>query len=418
MKLARLALTLLMIAPSVALAQVRINEVAWMGTAENANDEWIELFNDGTDDVSLDGWTLSDGDTLSVTLSGVLFAGAYGVLERTDDDTVPGVSAFLIYTGALGNDGRTLTLSRADGSTEDRVVGGDAWTNIGGDNETKATAQRTASGWTTAAPTPGERNEAEEVAAAPEPEPEVTLSRSRGSGGGTTAPRAQKPVRPAPPPELSLGLDAPKTAYVGQPVSFTANATGLPKPILDSLVYTWNFGDTDAGAGRTVTHTYAYPGEYVAVVDAAYGKHDEMMRKDVTVLPVSLSLSRTASGDIELKNTASYEEDLGGFSLGGFTFPKYSFVKGKGTLIVPTAKVGTRGPVSLRDTRGVAIASLSTSPQRSFITKANARISEPIAEANLEVVAPASTTVIRIGNATTEEKLGFFARFYSMLFGS
>ena len=37
-----------------------INEIAWMGTTENANNEWIELKNISNSDINLNGWQLID----------------------------------------------------------------------------------------------------------------------------------------------------------------------------------------------------------------------------------------------------------------------------------------------------------------------------------------------------------------------
>jgi hypothetical protein len=50
---------------------VVISEIAWMGTTNSANDEWIELFNNTSSDVDLAGWQLirSDGAPI-ILLSG------------------------------------------------------------------------------------------------------------------------------------------------------------------------------------------------------------------------------------------------------------------------------------------------------------------------------------------------------------
>src|SRR3989304_7301721 len=81
---------------------VLINEVAWAGTRASANDEWIELYNPGPAPVPLSGWTLTDQNDISIELAGVLDAGAYFLLERTDDRTVSGIPADLIYTRRPG----------------------------------------------------------------------------------------------------------------------------------------------------------------------------------------------------------------------------------------------------------------------------------------------------------------------------
>ncbi|MCR4404508.1 MAG: PKD domain-containing protein [Candidatus Acetothermia bacterium] len=95
---------------------VVINEVAWMGTAASTYDEWIELYNNTDHDIDLTGWELEAADgTPSITLSGIIPAKGYFLLERTDDNTVSDISADQIYgndgtTWALKNDGEALFL--------------------------------------------------------------------------------------------------------------------------------------------------------------------------------------------------------------------------------------------------------------------------------------------------------------------
>jgi phosphatidylserine/phosphatidylglycerophosphate/cardiolipin synthase-like enzyme len=91
--------------------EVVISEIAWMGTTDSYTDEWIELYNNTGSPIDLTGWSLSAIDgTPAITLSGTIPASGYFLLERTDDNSVPGVDADQIYTGALGNDGENLTL--------------------------------------------------------------------------------------------------------------------------------------------------------------------------------------------------------------------------------------------------------------------------------------------------------------------
>ncbi len=105
---------------------VVINEVAWMGTAANANHEWIELYNNTAVSITLTGWQLSDGGDISVTLSGSIAPGGYFLLERTTDTTVSDILANQIYAGALSNTGEVLTLTNNLGEVID-VVNGKPW---------------------------------------------------------------------------------------------------------------------------------------------------------------------------------------------------------------------------------------------------------------------------------------------------
>lgn len=341
--------------PGTASAAVTINEIAWMGSIESANDEWIELRNTGSQSVALDGWTLTDGANVTIVLSGTIGAGAYAVLERTDDASAPG-GAFLIYTGALPNTGATLTLARPDGSIEDQVAGGENWEQIGGDNMTKETAQYTENGWGTAAPTPGAKNAA---AAAAAEDQETTTAEPAGASRRVVDARRREPEHVAPDPELSLSIEAPERTYVNQRIAFSVTPAGIAETLLDSVSYKWNFGDGATASGKEVQHAYAYPGEYVVVAYGSFAAHQATTRHRITVLPVTFSLMRTASGDVQVNNDAVYEIDLSGFTLqstGTFVFPDRTILLPRGTITVPYEEVGA-GAAVLFDTLRTPVAS-------------------------------------------------------------
>ncbi len=107
---------------------VVINEVGWAGTAASTSDEWIELYNASPYDVDLTGWTLDDGGDISITLSGVIPAQGYFLLERSDDSTISDIPADQIYVGGLSNTGETLVLRNAGGAPVDTANGdGGLW---------------------------------------------------------------------------------------------------------------------------------------------------------------------------------------------------------------------------------------------------------------------------------------------------
>lgn len=121
--------------------QVAINEIAWMGGAISANDEWMELRNSSNENIDIEGWKLValDGSP-EINLSGIILAGGYFLLERTDDESAPNFSADLIYAGALGNDGEVLELRDADGNLIDAVDASGGWP--AGDNVSKQTMEK------------------------------------------------------------------------------------------------------------------------------------------------------------------------------------------------------------------------------------------------------------------------------------
>lgn len=433
----RILIALIFLVPSVSHASVIMSEIAWMGTAVNANDEWIELHNTSDSTVSLDGWTLSDGATLTINLAGAVGAGEYVLLERTDDTTVPDVTALLTYTGALANDGRTLTLKRGDGSIEDSVAGGTDWGTIGGNNETKDTPQWTGTKWVTGTLTPGRENVSEgtligededEVNETKNSSSQTTSSSVKTGSGGSS--KKQEPAKKIP-PVLSLKVSAQRTAYVNEEVPFEVIPDGVGDTFKNSLAYTWNFGDTYTGVGKKPTHMFTYPGEYTVVVEGEFAKQYALARHELTVLPVSFTLGMTETGDVTIKNSAKYEVDLGGFMLSGvnvFTFPKYTILKSGGTLTIPKARIGGGQNIALYDTQRTLVTSYGTTAEQVNRIYAKATtVSEVVPKAQEELVSEIKVgeekvgevpkeTVIQIGTAKKEESkgiAGFFKKIVS-----
>ncbi len=128
--------------PAAVEGDVIVNEVGWMGTDASAYDEWIELYNNTESDLDLSGWSLSDGGDVSVTLSGIITAGGYYLLERSDDDTVSDVLADQIYAGNLTNAGESLSLRDPLGALIDSANGDGGGWPAGDNTSPKRTMER------------------------------------------------------------------------------------------------------------------------------------------------------------------------------------------------------------------------------------------------------------------------------------
>lgn len=117
-----------------------INEVAWAGSNDNANDEWIELYNRSSQNVDLTGWVIEDDGTPGTKLSGTIAAHGYFLIE--DSETVVStMTADQIIGLSLANAGDSLALKDAAGIIIDKVnAGGGAW--YAGDGTSKATMER------------------------------------------------------------------------------------------------------------------------------------------------------------------------------------------------------------------------------------------------------------------------------------
>lgn len=339
-----------LLAPFFIRANVVINEVAWMGTAVSANDEWIEIYNNGAMDVDLSGWVLTAADgapdiNFSSAANKIIPAGGFFLLERTDDTTVPNIAADLIYAGALSNDGEILILKNESGAEVDRVGAQDSWP--AGDNVTKQTMQRLANGnWITATATPKSINAAESQSSSSQssvlPAGQAGSSSSSisqySSQGQSVSDSGSVYVWPVE-PRIYANAGTDKTAIAGADALFEGKALGIKKEPLDGARYLWNFGDGSSAEGKNVRHSYKYPGTHIAVLDVSSGQYSASDRLNVKVIPNDLYIADASGEFIRLKNKSNIVLDISGwFLMGGgviFKFPASSFVAAGAELTIP-----------------------------------------------------------------------------------
>lgn len=123
---------------------VIINEIAWMGTKSSSNDEWIELYNNSSSDIDLEGWKIiSKDNSPNIILKNKIPAKGFFILERTDENTLPIVKSDLIYKGALNNKGEYLKLVDRKEQIIDEIDCSQGW--FLGNNNEKKTMERKSS---------------------------------------------------------------------------------------------------------------------------------------------------------------------------------------------------------------------------------------------------------------------------------
>ncbi|MBU2633051.1 lamin tail domain-containing protein [Patescibacteria group bacterium] len=324
--------------PASAVASVVINEVAWMGTANSSSDEWIELYNDGGGDVNLDGWVLyAQDDTPTINLSGMIIAGSFFVLERTDDTSIPDISADLIYTGALLDGGEILILKNNNGNEIDKIDASEGWP--AGNKTTKETMQKSGLGWVTAVGTPKAQNVSQQE------EGEDSEEANDDENISTVLPTQYIPPEEWPKIKAYAGKD--KTMIVGALGEFRGEGFGLGNEPLENARYLWNFGDGSTKEGQNVTHFYKYTGKYRVVLDVSSGGYSSLDIMEVTVVPNEVFISEIKTGPdsfIELENKSNREINISGWmfhlDFQKFIFPQNSFIKEKSFLVIPLSSAG------------------------------------------------------------------------------
>jgi hypothetical protein len=87
---------------------VVINEIAWAGTDFSDDDEWIELYNRSSYDITLDNMTLKATDGVpEIALSGTIASGGYYLIERGEDGATTSVDEDIRvpFSGSGGGSG-------------------------------------------------------------------------------------------------------------------------------------------------------------------------------------------------------------------------------------------------------------------------------------------------------------------------
>ena len=111
------------------ISDVVINEVMYHPVSENDDEEFVELFNRGTNAVDLSKWRVRGGISFNVPTGTILGAGSYLVIAADRTNLLaahPGLSPALTlgdFSGKLGNGGDTITLQTPDDLVSTNLLG-------------------------------------------------------------------------------------------------------------------------------------------------------------------------------------------------------------------------------------------------------------------------------------------------------
>ncbi|HWP61579.1 MAG TPA: lamin tail domain-containing protein [Candidatus Paceibacterota bacterium] len=326
--------------PAFASAQVVINEIMYNPQGSNTGREWIELYNQGSTDVTMVGgsasktWRVQDGSgnnalhTLTDPSGGtgrgslVVPAGGYLIIASDPTEFISGEYAGGVYSAvksaiSLSSTGASISLiDQTSGTavTIDKVT----YTNAQGGSDDGTSLQRQSDGsWIAAIPTPGSSNSSVAYVAPADTGgsgSQTDASSTTQTSGASTVTTVPSYVAP-PTPNLFASAGPDRTVIVGADSQFDGSGYDKNQNALDpsSTRFSWNFGDGTTAEGASVLHHFDYPGRYAVVLSIANGVSSAADTMQVIAEPAALSFSALADGGVAIRNLAGHDLDLSGW---------------------------------------------------------------------------------------------------------
>ncbi len=311
-------LSLSLISVHVCHASVMFSEIMYDLEGTDTDREWVEVYNDGSDNVDLSTWKFFEGNTnhsmVPVDGNGTLAANTYAIIaDKPDNFRVdwPNYTGLLFDSSfSLNNDpGETLSLKDENLVVVDTMT----YENTAGAQGDGKSLQKINTVWAPAMPTPGLVNTAGDSGETNPP----TID-----GGGSTTAISKKVIEPTI-PKIQTDIIVPMTVFSRIPFSFKNKTTGYSSEALGYGVWTWSFGDgsmREEKSPASFMYSYEYPGTYVVTLSYKTNQYllepDATDRITITVLAPELVISSLLpDGGIVLKNLSSKEIDLSGWKI-------------------------------------------------------------------------------------------------------
>lgn len=139
-------------------------------------------------------------------------------------------------------------------------------------------------------------------------------------------------------PVVSFEVSAGRNRFssVGSEVVFKAEPIKLSGVPENYIQYTWVFGDGATANGQTVSHRYAFSGEYVVVLNAVYSDKTAVSRAEVIVIDPTFDIEYASSGGVRLSNRSAGEVNVGEWVIEGGLYrldiPRDTIIK-KGSVV-------------------------------------------------------------------------------------
>lgn len=327
---------------SYAHAALRITEI--MYAPNTSEDEWVEIFNDGSEAVDIGKWIINDGTNHALENSVPIPAGGRVIVADSKDAfsaVYPSVPVFSVSALSFNDGGDTVVLKDTKGVVYDSI----SYTTSPSALKNGKSLQLYGSSFYAGMPSPGKETaesiQSESAAAS------STSSSSSNNAAQTGAVTYLTPYRPWPADQyMYASFGGPKVGVAGGEISFEGRLISAEKKPVPAADLYWTFGDGGMEKGKNVKHIYKYPGEYYAILTATYGENIAEDMAKITVIAPDISITRTLAGPegfIEIFNETKEVLDLSGWVLeqGGvnglhFAIPKNTKIFGDTKVIFPS----------------------------------------------------------------------------------
>ncbi len=148
---------------------------------------------------------------------------------------------------------------------------------------------------------------------------DTTLSAHYGSAGLSIV----EPIS-----KFEIGAGRARLGMVGTPMQFKPE---MKYSYSGNMTFKWSFGDGAIGYGQVLSHSYAYPGEYVVVLNVSSPGGQAVSRVNVKIVPADISISSASPERVEVSNNSKNEVNLFGraifFQDHSFVFPEDTIIK-------------------------------------------------------------------------------------------
>ena len=338
-QLIKIAVFLCLLFPGISRAGLEISEIMYdLEIGSDNGREWIELFNNSSEEIDLSNYFLFEAETnhriKSIVDDGntLLEANSYAILVDNPEKFILDYKNFsglvLDSVFSLKNSGELLVLRDSDLVNVDEVNYLPEW---GADGDGKS-LQKIEGRWQANSSSLGKINCSSLNGG--ESSPESTRIDNTVSSMLTGVPEIL---------EINIQTKIKALEYLpiaGADFALSAQAYGLEGKILENAKYIWALGDGSRKEGQNILQHYSYPGDYMVVLETISGEYAESTKMQIKVISPEIAISEInrslENNFIEINNFSNYQLDLSWWRL---QVDNDFFTLAKNTILLPKSSL-------------------------------------------------------------------------------